>query len=142
MAILLHDFGAVRILLSYFRNSQPSNPRTYYLCLYTNPTPPVDTDNATNMREAYGGGYARIVLPCNTWQVPDGNEIPEAQNIERLFTFSGPLQDYPTIKGYYVLDADGELIYSEPEAVPYTPVNNGDTLAITPAFMLSKGTPA
>lgn len=142
MAILLHDCGAKAILQTYFRNIPPTNPRTYYLGLYTNAAPPIDTDTALNLREAYGGGYARVTLPVSSWQVPDVAEIPEAQNIERLFTFSGPLQDYPTITGYFVLDADGVLIYSEQETTPYTPVNNGDTLAITPAFMLSKGTPS
>jgi hypothetical protein len=142
MAILLHDCGARAMLKGFFPNLPPANPKTYYLCLYTNSALLVDTDTAANMREAYGGGYARIALPVNTWSVPDTGAIPEAENIERLFTFTGPLADYPDVKGYYVLDADGTLLFSEPEETPYTPVNNGDTLAITPSFMLSKGTPS
>jgi len=142
MAILLHDCGARAMLKDYFPNTPPVNPKTYYLCLYTNTTAINDTHTAMDMREAYGGGYHRINLAVNNWQVSDTGAIPEAENIQQLFTFTGPLTDYPDVRGYYVLDADGTLIFSEPEETPYTPVNNGDTLAITPAFMLSKGTPS
>lgn len=142
MAILLHDCGARAILRDFFAGTPPLNPQTYWICLYTNSVPLLDTDTTAAMTEATGGGYARIELPIAGWTVPEAGAIPTAINIERLFTFSGPLTGPPDITGYYVLDADGTLLYSEAEDTPYTPVNNGDTLAITPAFMLSKGTPA
>lgn len=141
MAILFEDCGARAALKTIFLGVIPVNPKTYWLCLYTNDEAIPDTYTAANMREATGGGYARIELPMTSWTVPETGNIPTAVNTERLFIFTGPLTTYPDIRGYYVLDADGTLMFSEEEATPYTPENDGDVLAITPSFMLSKGTP-
>jgi hypothetical protein len=147
MALVLSDLGADQILKSYFNKSQPVGGNNLTLKLYTtNITPNPnggDTAAAYNAAEAAGPGYAAITLTAGSWTVTPANDPSDAVYAQQTFTFTGPLTSTAKdIYGYYVVDADGILIWAEKASGPFTPANNGDTYKITPKFQMSWGVPA
>lgn len=141
MSIVLSDVGAEQILKKYFANTAPAGGNNLTLKLFTSNTTPADTDTAGTYTEATGGGYSAITLTAASFTVSTVGGIAQAAYAQRTFTFSGALTTNGTVYGYYIVDADGVLIYAERAATSYTPLNNGDALMITPIFKLSKGTP-
>jgi hypothetical protein len=141
MAIVLTDLGAEQILKKYFANTDPTGGVDLTLKLFTNNINPADTDVVGGYTEAVGGGYAAKTLTAASFTISTVGDIAQAAYAQQTFTFTGPLTGPGTIYGYFVVDADGVLIYAEKAAVAFTPLNNGDLLLITPAFQLSKGTP-
>lgn len=139
MALVLADVGADAILGTYF-NSSPSLGNLTLKLFATNVTP-VDTHTAGSYTEAAGGGYASKTLTNGSWTLTTGNDPSDVVYAAQTFTFTGALTTNATIYGYYVVDAAGTLIFAE-AVTSFTPANNGDNLAITPKFQLSKGTPA
>jgi hypothetical protein len=142
MSLVLADIGADEILKTYFNNTRPVGGNNLTLKLYTNNLTPLDTHTASNFTEASGGGYAAKTLTNGFWTITPANDPSDAVYAQQTFTFTGPLSGNPTIYGYYVVDADNNLIYAELLTAPFTPANNGDNIKITPKFQLSKGTPA
>jgi len=142
MALTLADVGADQILKSYFNKSQPAGGNNLTLKLYTNNHSIADTDTAGSCTEASGGGYAALTLTAGSWTVTPANDPSDAVYAQQTFTFTGALAGSATVYGYFVVDADGVLIWEEALAAPYTPANNGDNIKITPKFQMSKGTPS
>jgi hypothetical protein len=142
MSLVVADIGADEILKTYFNNTRPAGGNNLTLKLYTNNLTPLDTHTAASFTEASGGGYAAKTLTNGSWTVTPANDPSDAVYAQQTFTFTGALSGNPTVYGYYVVDADNNLIYAELLTAPFTPANNGDNIKITPKFQLSKGTPA
>lgn len=141
MALTLADIGADAILKAYFNNAWAAGGKNLTLKLFATNVTPADTNNAASFVEAAGGGYAAITLTNGSWIVTPANDPSDAVYAVQTFTFTGALTTNPTIYGYFVVDADGVLIWAELLAAPFTPANNGDNVQVTPKFQLSKGTP-
>jgi len=142
MALVLADIGADEILKTYFNNTRPSGGNNLTLKLFATDVTPADTNTAGSFTEANGGGYSAKTLNNGSWTVNAANDPSDAVYAEQTFTFTGPLTTNGTIYGYYVVDADGTLIWAEKFAATFTPANDGDQLKLTPKFQLSKGTPS
>lgn len=142
MALTLADVGADEVLKTYFNNTRPAGGNNLTLKLYCSNTTPADTDTAGTYTEASGGGYAAITLTNGSWTVTVGNDPSDATYAQQTFTFTGALDSaVPIVYGYFVVDADGTLIWAERFSASFTPANNGDQIKVTPKFELSKGTP-
>ena len=141
-ALVLQDVGADQILKSYFNKTQPSGGNNLTLKLYCTNVTPVDTHTAGSYTACTGGGYADKTLTAGSWTVTVGNDPSDAVYAAQTYTFTGALTTNGTIYGYYVVDADGVLIWAELLGSTFTPANSGDNVVITPKFQLSKGTPA
>lgn len=142
MALVLADVGADEILKAYFNNSFPATTKDLTLKLFTSNTTPADTDTAATYTEASGGGYAAKTLTNGSWSFNSVNDPSKVSYAEQTFTFTGPLTGNATVYGYYVVNADGVLIFAERFGTPFTPANNGDNIKVTLNFELSKGTPS
>ena len=142
MALILADVGADQILKSYFNKTQPAGGNNLTLKLFTSNTTPGQTDVAGTYTEATGGGYAAVTLTAGSWTVTPANDPSDAVYAQQTFTFTGALTASATVYGYYVVDADGVLIYAERAGSTFTPANNGDTYKVTPKFQCSSGTPS
>ena len=141
MALTLVDIGADAILKKYFNNTSPAGGNNLTLKLFATDVTPVDTHTAGSYTEAAGGGYASKTLTNGSWTLTVGNDPSDVVYAQQVFTFTGALTTNPNIYGYYVVDADGVLIWAEKLGAVYTPTTSGDHLDITPKFQLSKGTP-
>lgn len=141
MALVLADVGAVMMLKAVFNNVWPTGGKNLTLKLFCNDYTPVDTSVAGSFTEATGGGYASKTLTNGSWTESQVSNIEQAAYAEQTYTFTGALTTNPNIYGYYVVDADGVLVYAEKAAAAFTPANNGDTYKVTPVVQLSKGTP-
>jgi len=142
MSLVLADVGADQILKSYFNKSQPSGGNNLTLKLFCNDYTPLQTSIASNFTEANGGGYAALTLNSGSWTVTVADDPSDAVYAQQTFTFTGALTTNTTVYGYYIVDADGVLIWAERLAASFTPANNGDNLKITPKFQISSGTPS
>lgn len=139
MAQVLTDLGADEILKAYFNNNFPLN-KDLSLRLFTNNRSPLDTDITSDYIEAIGGGYLTKDILSGSWAVNTINNPSDAEYFQQLWTFTGSLTGNSTIYGYYVVNSDNVLLWIETLNTPFTPVSNGDKLAITLKFQLSKGT--
>jgi len=140
MSIVLADVGAARILETYFKGIPATAGTTLSLRLFANDLTPTDTTALGAFTEAAGGGYARKTLIASECTVSSSG-IPSATYPSQTYVFTGPLDTNPSIYGYYVVDADGVLIYAERSVAPITPAIPNDAIEIIPVFKLSKGIP-
>ena len=141
MAISLADVGAASFLKAYFNNVWPAGGKNLTLRLFATNVTPSDTSTVGSFTEAAGGGYAAKTLTNGSWTESNVGGIEQAAYALQTFTFTGALTTNPTVYGYYVVDADGVLVFAEAQA-SFTPANSGDNITVTPTFQLSKGTPA
>lgn len=137
MAGVLANVGATLILKSAFNKVHASGGNNYTLKLFTNNYTPLTTSAAANFTEAAGGGYAAITLTAGSWTVSTTNVPRDAAYPQQTFTFTGALTDSVPVYGYYVVDADGVLIFAERASSTFTPATNGDTYKVTPNFTLA-----
>lgn len=150
MALKLADVGAVKMLDAYFTNTYPTGGSYLTIKLYTNNYDPSADSVAADFAEANGGSYAAKSIAATDWTVSTVSSIAQAQANQQTWEFTTTLTadalatppKTDTIYGYYVIDADGTLIYAEKSTVSFKPINPGDILMITPKFQLSYGTPA
>lgn len=142
MALVVADVGADELLKTYFNNTRPSGGNNLTLKLFTSNTTPAQTDTAATYTEAAGGGYAAKTLTNGSWTVATANDPSDAVYAIQTWTFTGALTGSATIYGYFVVDADGTLIFAERASATYTPANSGDQYSVTPKFQASSGTPA
>lgn len=141
MALVLADVGADVFLKGFFNNTWAAGGRNLTLKLFATNVTPADTDTAGTYTEATGGGYSAKTLSNGSWTVTVGNDPSDAVYAAQEFTFTGALTTNTTVYGYFVVDADGVLLWAEKLTSGFTPANNGDKLTITPKFQMSKGTP-
>lgn len=91
-----------------------------------------------------GGGYegAKTLTPGN-WTVGPTSDPPEATYAGNLvWTFTGAIDNGELIYGYFVLDADGVLIWAEEILEDGIETNNGSTVTIQVKLQMGAGTPA
>ena len=141
MALILADVGADELLKIVFNNDRAAAGNNLTLKLFVSNTTPTQTSTAGSFTEAAGGGYVAKTLTMGSWTVTPANDPSDAVYAEQVFTFTGALTTNPTIYGYFVVDADGVLLWAERLTASFTPANNGDHLDITPKFQMSSGTP-
>jgi hypothetical protein len=139
--ITLSDVGADQILSVFFNNVRPAGGNDLSLKLFSNDYNPADTDIAGDFVEVSGGGYAPKILACGAWSLSAANDPSDVVYADQLFVFTGAIGGSGTAYGYFVVDADGVLIWAERLATPFQPVSSGDNLTIVPKFQLSKGVP-
>lgn len=105
------------------------------LHLYSNDVTPAESDGAGSYTEVTGGGYAAKTLNYAGWTITAGSPT-RAVYAAQDFNFTGPTTGPGTIYGYYLLDADGDLMgsirFSE-AVVPFTPIN-GSLIRIIPKY--------
>lgn len=141
MAMTVQDVGAEAGLKAQFNNTRAAGGNNLTLKLFVTDVTPADTDTAATYTEAVGGGYAAKTLTMGSWTVSIVSNIAQAAYAEQTWTFTGALTTNLTIYGYYVVDADNTIIFSEKLAATFTPSQNGDILRVTPVYKRSKGTP-
>jgi hypothetical protein len=142
MSLVVADIGADEILKTYFNNTRPGGGNNLTLKLFTNNYTPLDTSTAASFTEASGGNYAAKTLTNGSWTISAANDPSDAVYAEQTWTFNGSLSGNATIYGYYVVDADNNLVWAEVAPTPFQPTQNGDIFKVTPKFQASKGTPA
>lgn len=142
MALVLSDDGAGAILKAYFNNAWPAGGKNLSLKLFTNNFTPNANGSETvaAFTEASGAGYAAITLTNGSWTVSTVSTIVQAAFAKQTFTFNAALG--ATVYGYYIVDADANLVYAERAASVFTPTVNGDYYEVTPIIKFSTGTPA
>lgn len=108
---------------------------TFTLRLFANNHTPVHGDTESNYTEAAGGGYAALALTAASWTTTPGSPTASVYPLQS-FVFTGPLTTNPIVYGYYITNAAGKQIYAELLAAPFTPLNNGDHVDVTPRLTL------
>lgn len=141
MSLVLADVGAAALLNRAFKNSFPGGGAGLTLKLFCNDYTPLDSSIASNFTEASGGGYAAKALAYGSWTESNVGGIEQVAYAAQAFVFTGALTTNPTVYGYFVVDADGTLLFAERLPAAFTPASNNDELDVTPVFQLSKGTP-
>ena len=141
MGLILTDEGATAELEILFNNVRATGGNNLTLKLFCNDQTPVDTHTSVDYTEAAGGGYAAKALTMGSWIVSTVSNIVQAAYAQQAWSFTGALTTNPTVYGYYIVDADGEVFWAERLPTSFTPVN-GAVLNITPKRQQSKGTPS
>ena len=134
MGTLLVSKQGEQLMLEAISNK--TAPQALVLCLFKNDVTPTDDFTEANVTVANFTGYADIPLTAAswTWTTGDPSYIAFAQ---QTFTSSAGSQNQP-IYGYYVKQTtSGKYVWGERFADgPYTIVNNGDAIKVTPKLTL------
>ena len=133
MTLLVPNVGAQEILrraLNYSATGDVS------LRLFQNDYTPVEGSVVGDFTVATWTGYANKTLTGASWTVTLADPS-EASYAIQTFTSSAGSQNQANY-GYYITNAAGTvLIYAERFTDgPYTIVNNGDTISVTPKITL------
>lgn len=129
MALLFPNQGEQLVLEAITNKTQPQD---LDLCLYKNDVTPGETDTEATYTVADFTGYATIQLTAASWTTTPGAPT-EIAYPQQTFTSSAGSQNQ-TIYGYYLKQrTSGKLVYAERfSGAPYTIVNNGDQIKVTP----------
>lgn len=116
--------------LSYFVNK--SAPQDLVLRRYSNNVTPAETDTAASYTEAAFTGYAALQLAGAGWTITEGAPS-SAAHAQQTFTSTAGAQSV-SCYGYYMTRlTSGRIALAERFTDgPYTIVNNGDQIKITP----------
>lgn len=108
-------------------------PEDLELHLFQNDVTPDGTTVIGGLTEATFSGYASVELVPATWGFTTASTAVALYGAAVNFTSDADSQNQP-IYGYYITGAtSGDLKYAERFANgPYTIVNNGDNIAVTP----------
>jgi hypothetical protein len=131
MALLVPNNGE-DIALQYLVNKDA--PEDLVLRLFKSDTTPAETDTAGTYTEADFTGYSNVTLTGASWTVTPGAPT-SASYAQQTFTSSAGSQNQP-VYGYYLTRATSlDLVYAERFSDgPYTIVNNGDAIKVTPTI--------
>lgn len=129
MALLVPNDGE-EDALNYFVNK--ASPQNLVLCLFKSNTTPAETDTTATYTEADFTGYASVTLTGASWTVTPGAPSSAAY-AQQTFTSSAGGQNQP-VYGYFLKRVtSGKIAYAERFSDgPYTIVNNGDAIKVTP----------
>jgi hypothetical protein len=128
------DTGSTLILKSFLNKVNATGGNNLTLKLFTNNVTPATTTVVGDLTEAAGGGYGAITLTAGSWTVSTSSTPRQATYAQQTFTFTGALTGAATIYGYYIIDADGVLVYAEKAGSTFAPATNGDTYKVTPTI--------
>lgn len=131
MAIVVPDVGEVLALGFLVNKTVPEN---LVLCLYQNNITPAEADTVATYTAATFTGYAQITLTGASWTIT-GGAPSSAAYAQQTFTSTAGAQNQP-IYGYFLKRlTTGDLVYAERFSDgPYTIVNNGDNIKVTPTI--------
>jgi hypothetical protein len=117
--------------LEYFVNR--ASPQNLVLRLYQSNTTPAETDTAATYTEATWTGYGAITLTGASWGAPSEGAPSSIAYAQQTFTSTAGSQSQ-TNYGYFMTRAtSGRIALAERFGDgPYTIVNNGDNIRITP----------
>jgi len=134
MALVFPNQGENIALANLVNKTTTYTSQPLTLCLYKNDITPGETDTEATYTVADFTGYASIDLTGNSWTVTeaDPTHIDYAQ---QTFTSTAGSQSQ-AIYGYYLKQTtSGKLVAAERFSDgPYTIVNNGDVIKITPVI--------
>lgn len=107
------------------------------LRLFKNDYTPVEGSTAGSFTVADFTGYSNATLTGASWNVTTGDPS-YADYAQQTFTSSAGSQNQP-IYGYYIVGATSGTIYWAERFSdgPYTIVNNGDAIKVTPRIELA-----
>lgn len=133
MALVVPNLGAQEIL-SRALNKTATGDLT--LRLYTNDYTPVEGSAVGNFTEATFTGYAAASIPGSGATITNADPS-EASWSAKVFTSSAGSQNQ-SVYGYYVTNVGSTIaLWAERFTDgPYTIVNNGDTITVTPKLTL------
>lgn len=138
MTLILSTDGAIQLLNIVFNNQRAVGGNNLTVRLFTNNITPAITDHFATYEEASGGGYVSKVLTMGNWLVgtnPD-NTAKATYMTEQIWTFTGAISCAKTIYGYYITDADSQLLWAEKIPTPFIPGTTGLTLKATPVIQM------
>lgn len=133
MALLVPNVGEGVMLKALLNHTAPQNQ---LLKLYKNDVTPAETDTHTTYTAADFTGYSNATLTGSSWSITEG--APSyASYAQQTFTSSAGSQNQP-VYGYFVTQVtSGILLWAERFGDgPYTIVNNGDAIKVTPYIEL------
>jgi len=143
---VLAKTGAVSFLNAMLNDVWPSGGKDLTLHLYTN-NPDVDEDDTASVFTEpvlYDAGYEPITIAtgADLWTLTAGESVipfggTTAQKDDVVFSFSGELTAGASVYGYFILDADGDLMWSGKLHSPFTPSLSSLTLSFTPKLQLA-----
>ena len=135
MAGLLTNVGEEQ-MLKLICNKSGVTLRDMSLRLFQNDYTPVEGSVVGNFTVATFTGYASITLATGDWTITPGAPTAAACG-QKTFTSSAGSQNQP-IYGYYLVTATDEIVIAAERFSdgPYTIVNNGDTIKVTPNITL------
>lgn len=134
MTLLVPNVGEGRMLAHILNKVAPENQ---LLKLFKNNITPAETDTHTTYTAADFTGYGDASLTGANWSITEGDPTFAAY-AQQTFTSSAGSQNQP-VYGYFVTQAtSGILLWAERFTDgPYTIVNNGDAIKVTPRLELS-----
>lgn len=133
MTLLVPNQGE-QLMLEAIANK--TAPQDLDLCLFKNDYTPVEGTTEASVTAATFTGYAVIQLTAASWTVTPGNPSSMAY-AQQTFTSTAGSQN-EAIYGYYLKQrTSGKLVWAERFTDgPYTIVNNGDAIKVTPTITL------
>lgn len=135
MAGLLSNVGEEQ-MLKLLCNKSGVALRDMSLRLYQNDYTPVEASIVGNFTVATFTGYASQTLATGDWTITPGAPTAAAC-AQKTFTSSAGSQSQP-IYGYYLVTVTDEIFIAGERFSdgPYTVVNNGDAVKVTPNITL------
>lgn len=133
MALLAPNVGVQEILRRALNYSATGD---VILKLYQSNTTPAEGDTTATYTEATWTGYSAKTLTGASWTVTNADPA-EASYAQQTYTSTAGSQNQANY-GYYVTNGAGTvLLWAERFTDgPYTIVNNGDTISVTPKITL------
>jgi hypothetical protein len=136
MSLLLVDQGEGIALAALVNKTAP---QTLVLKLFKNNYAAIlDATVESDLTEADFTGYSAITLTGSSWTITPG--APSVASFaKQTFTSSAGSQSQ-NVYGYYIVQTtSGKLVWAERFADgPYSIVNNGDAISVTPTIQLKK----
>lgn len=133
MPLVCPNVGAQELLRRALNYSATGDVK---LKLFKSNTTPAETDTTATYTEADFTGYAEKTLTGASWTVTNADPA-SGSYAEQTFTSSAGSQNQ-AVYGYYVVNSAGTvLLWAERFSDgPYTIVNNGDAIKVTPVITL------
>lgn len=134
MTLLVPNVGEGRMLKAIVNHTAPEN---LVLRLFQSNTTPAETDTEVTYTQATFTGYSPLTLTGSSWTITEG--APSyAQYAQQTFTSSAGSQNQ-SIYGYYLVQTTSTILMWAERFTdgPYTIVNNGDAIKVTPYIELA-----
>jgi len=136
MDLIISQLGAISFLEARLNQVFPSSS-DLYLCLAVNDPEVLEASTVSIFTEASGGGYARKTLATGSWVMSDVAGLQQAAYAEQLFVFTGALDATASIYWWYIIDDNGDLMWSFKMPASYTPSVDGLYFTVIPKIQAS-----
>lgn len=135
MTLYVPTASEATMLKHILNNLAPTEP---ILKLYTSNTTPAAADVASTYTEMTTQGYVAKTLAGASWTFDTGSRPATAAFAQQTWTFDGT-GGTTSVYGYFVVKTtSGLLLYAERFTDgPYSIVNNGDAIKLTPQITLT-----